>query len=141
MSQIILDEQLGASELVVPLQKWFKVRRLKDILPHQTILDDRIPQILLSLSSPTFLTIDRDFWDRRLCNPGYGILYFAIPDFRQEELAISLKKLLRLRRFRSKVARAGKVIRVSATKIEFWEFQKNRLHRMPWKRPGRQPSE
>jgi len=78
MSQFILDEQLAANEVVAPFQERHKAKRLADLRPDKHVLDDRIPEILLTLNQPTFITIDQDFWDARWCNPGYCILYFAL---------------------------------------------------------------
>ena len=66
MSQVILDDQLSQSEVLQPLDEWISVQRLRDLRPHELILDDRIPEILLTLRQPTFVTIDRGFWDKRL---------------------------------------------------------------------------
>ncbi len=133
MSQLILDDQLDVREVLRSLQKWVKVQRLCDLRPNERILDDRVPEILLSVGHPTFVTIDKDFWDRRLCHPKYAILYFALRDDEQELLPGLLRSLLRRKEFRTRVSRMGKVARVSSTRIDYWQFQLTRLQRVSWK--------
>jgi len=72
MSQFVLDDQLDIHEVLRPLQAWRTARLLREIRPNEHILDDRIPEILLTLKQPTFLTMDRGFGDSKLCHPGYA---------------------------------------------------------------------
>src|SRR5713226_3968969 len=102
MSQLILDDQLDVSEILPPLRKWITARRLQDLRPSELIRDDRIPEILLTLKSPTFITIDHGFWDARLCHPGYCILYFALRDDQQQLIPTLLRALMRRAEFRSR---------------------------------------
>ena len=140
MSQFILDEQLAASDVLVPLQETLKVRRLTDLRPKEQILDDRVPEILLALKGPTFITIDQDFWDRYLCHPGYCILYFYLRDQDQDRLPELLRALLRLPEFRTRASRLGKVVRVRAARIDFWQHQVPELQHVSWpKTPRRRP--
>src|SRR5262249_31411355 len=121
MSQFILDEQLAANEVVAPPQERHKAKRLADLRPDKHVLDDRIPETLLTLNQPTFITIDQDFWDARWCNPGYCILYFALKDDQQELLPGLLQALLRHPEFRTRAVRMGKVTWVGPTLIELWQ--------------------
>ncbi len=133
MSQLILDEQLAATELMVPLRRVFKVKRLLELRPGERVLDDRIPEILLSLDRPTFLTIDQGFWDRRLCNSGYCILCFGLRPKQQIAMPGLLRALLRRSEFRTRAGRMGKVARVTRAVIDYWQFQDARLHHLTWK--------
>ena len=127
MSQIVLDDQLAANEVLAPFRRWFSVRRLQELRPTELILDDRVPELLLSLRQPTFVTIDRGFWNRRLCNPKYCVLYFALRDDQQEQLPGLLRELLRVPEFRTRRERMGKVARVSTHRVAFWQFRAPRL--------------
>src|SRR4051812_5216690 len=95
MSQFILDDQLDVRAVLGPRKGRLKARRLAALRPGQRVLDDRVPEILLTLKRPTFLTIDQDFWDRSLCHPGYCILCFALPTDEQEQIPALLRALLR----------------------------------------------
>jgi hypothetical protein len=133
MSQLILDDQLDVSEILPELRKWITARRLQDLRPRELIRDDRVPEILLSLKSATFVTIDHGFWDARLCHPDYCILYFALRDDQQHQIPGILRALLRRAEFRSRASRIGKVVRVSTTSITYWEFGNRRRKSIKWR--------
>jgi hypothetical protein len=132
MSQLVLDDQLDLVELLPPLQKWITVVRLRQLRPDEHVLDDRVPEILRTLNQPTFITIDKDFWDRTLCHPDYAILYFALRDQEQELLPGLLRALFRLPAFRSRRQRMGKVARISAANVDWWQFRVSRLRHLEW---------
>src|SRR5438132_4985432 len=133
MSQLILDDQLKALQVLRPLRKWITVRRLRDLRPGQQILDDPVPQVLWTLKQPTFVTIDHGFWKRTLCHPDYAILVFALRDDQQALLPGLLRALLRRPEFHSRNNRMGKVARVSTSRIDYWEFRGKRLRQIVWK--------
>lgn len=132
MSQFILDEQLDPRGVRLPLERRHKTQLLAELRPRERILDDRVPEILLTLPTPTFLTIDQDFWDRNLCHPNYCILYFALRDKEQKRLPGLLSRLLRLSEFRRRAERMGKVANVGPTGVGYWEFQETTLRVIPW---------
>lgn len=132
MSQFILDEQLAVNEVLNPLQRRLKVQRLVELRPGEHILDDRIPEILLTLTKPAFVTLDSDFWNVDLCHPGYAILYFALSDDDQDQVPHLLMELLKLDPFKTRARRMGKVVRVGKTLIQYWQRGSNTLHEIPW---------
>jgi hypothetical protein len=78
VSQLILDDQLDIHGVLHPVRRWVTAQLLREVRPDEHVLDDRVPEILLTLKQPAFVTIDQGFWDRRLCHPRYAILYFAL---------------------------------------------------------------
>jgi len=132
VSQIILDDQLFELEVLVPLARWTTVRRLRDLHPGEVVKDERVPVLLRELSRPTFITIDHGFWDKRLRDSKYCILYFALRNDQQHELPMLLRHLLQLPEFHTKAARMGKVAYVHPTRIEYWQLGDERLHRLTW---------
>ena len=66
MAQFVADEHLDERDVLVPLRRRFSLHRVQELRPGEQVLDDRIPEILLRLRKPTFLTIDQGFWDPRL---------------------------------------------------------------------------
>jgi len=132
MSQIILDGQLFELQVLVPLTRWITVQRLRNLRPGEIIKDERVPVLLRQLSRPTFITIDHGFWDKRLCDSKYCILYFALRNDQQHELPMLLRRLLRLPEFRTRAVRMGKVAYVNPTRIEYWQIGDRRLHRLTW---------
>jgi hypothetical protein len=137
MSLFLLDEQLARANVVARLPKRLKVQRLKDLRPGEQLLDDRIPEVLCTLRQPTLLTIDRDFWDRRFCHPGYCILYFHLPDERRDQLPGLLRALPALEEFRTRARRMGKVARVGRAGVDFWAASQPDLQTVPWPRSRR----
>jgi hypothetical protein len=137
MSQLVLDEQLAASEVMEPLRRKHKVRRLREARPDERILDDRIPDILRRLDRPTFLTIDQGFWDRALCHPRYCILCFTLTTKQQQLLPDLVEALFRTPEFRTRAQRMGKVARISPRSIEYWQFHVPRVHHLSWEATAR----
>jgi hypothetical protein len=103
------------------LETWISAVRLQTLRPGEHILDDRVPEILRTLKKPTFVTIDQGFWNRRLCHPGYCILYFEFTTAEQQKLPALLRQLFRLPEFCTRAARMGKVARVEAEIVTYWE--------------------
>jgi hypothetical protein len=132
MSQLVLDDQLDTPTLLPPIRKWITAQRLRDLRPNQRILDERVPEILLTRKQPTFVTIDQDFWDRHLCHPSYCILYFALRSEEQGLIPDLVRALLRRPDFRSRARRMGKVARISTSSIDYWQFQVQDLQQLAW---------
>ena len=124
MSQLVLDDQLDVQIILPELSPWITAVRLQSLRPGELVLDDRVPEILRTLKTPTFVTIDRGFWKRSLCNPGYCILCFELRSEDQRLLPGLLRRLFRLPEFRTRAARMGKVARVEQTAVTYWEAGK-----------------
>jgi hypothetical protein len=133
MSQLILDDQLDVTEILPSIRKWITARRLQELRPGELIRDDRVPEILLTLKSPTFITIDHGFWNARLCHPGYCVLFFALRDDQQQLIPGLLRALLRRAGFRHRGDRMGKVVHIGAKGISYWQFQQAGLKKIRWK--------
>jgi hypothetical protein len=123
MSQLILDEHVTIPIVLPALRKWISVQRIQDIRPNELILDDRIPQILLTQRRPAFITIDKGFWNRALCNPGYCILYFDLRDEEQEFIPGLTRKLFHVDGFQTRSIRMGKVVRVRLHALNYWQWK------------------
>jgi hypothetical protein len=132
MSQLILDDQLNIRKVLPALQKWITAQRLQELRPGEVILDDRVPEILRTLKQPTFITIDQDFCDHRWSDPNYAILYFDLRNDQQKQLPALLRALFRRSEFRTRAKRMGKVARISATTIAWWQFAKTDLQQVAW---------
>jgi len=133
MSVLVLDENLHVEKVCGTLAKHFSVLRLPDLKPGEHVLDDRVPTILLELDRPTLITIDQDFWDRKLCHPSYGIMVFNLEDDEQPLLPDLLRALFRQSEFATRAARMGKVARVSRSHVEYWEFGTAKKVQLFWK--------
>lgn len=133
MSLLVLDEHLHVEKVCGVLAKHFSVVRVPDLRPREHVLDDRVPAILLELDRPTLITIDQDFWNRKLCHPDYCILAFTLEDHHQPLLPDLLRALFRHSDFATRAARMGKVARVSRSHGEYWEFGKAKKLQLFWK--------
>jgi hypothetical protein len=126
MSQLVLDDQLDVQIILPRLEAWTSAVRLQYLRPGERILDDRVPEILQTLKTPTFVTIDHGFWNRKLCHPGFCILYFELRADEQEQLPALLRRLFRLSEFRSRAVRMGKVANVGIESVTYWQAGKRR---------------
>jgi hypothetical protein len=88
--------------------------------------------LLRELRQPTFVTIDAGFWDKKLCNSKYCILYFDLHTKQQALLPRMLRELLRLPEFRTKAARMGKVVRVRFLHIDYWQINDEQRIQIKW---------
>jgi hypothetical protein len=129
---LIFDEQINRETAIEPLRSWAKIHRLKDVRPKEFIDDDRIPELLRTLNRPTFVTIDEGFWDRRLCDSHYCILYLAIRDNQQSQIPSLIRQVFHLSAFKNKAVRMGKVARISSASIEYWQLGNQSLHVLSW---------
>jgi hypothetical protein len=129
VSQLVLDDQLDVQLILPSLETWTTAVRLQDLRPGERILDDRVPEILQTLKTPTFVTIDHGFWNRRLSHPGYCILYCRLTKDEQEQLPGLLRRLLRLPEFRTRSARMSKVASVGQEAVAYWEAGKKKILR------------
>jgi hypothetical protein len=132
MSQFVVDDQLALGQVLEMLQKRFKAQRLQHLRPGELILDERVPEILLTIRQPTFVTIDNDFWDRRFCHPDYAILYFALRTDQQGFIPDLLRTLLHKPEFRTRAVRMGKVARVHPDGVDFWQYRVSRRVHLAW---------
>ncbi|HYV39884.1 MAG TPA: hypothetical protein VE988_29625 [Gemmataceae bacterium] len=127
MSQLVLDDQLDVQVILPALEPWITAVRLQSLRPGEHVLDDRVPEILRTMKTPTFVTIDHGFWNRRLCHAGYCILFFDLLTEEQEKLPKQLRRLFRLSEFRTRAVRMGKVARIDGEEGTFWEGGKKEI--------------
>jgi hypothetical protein len=131
MSQLVLDDQLDVQQILPALEGWTSAIRLQELRPGEHVLDDRVPEIQRNLKTPTFITIDHGFCNRRLSNPGYCILYFDLMSHEQQRLPDLLRRLFRLPEFRTRSARMGKVGRVGEMAVTYWQGGKKHVLDLP----------
>jgi hypothetical protein len=132
MSQIIVDEQLGRTEVLLPLRRWITAQKIESLRPFEVIKDDRVLQILWEFKRPTFVTIDSEFYDKRNCDKRYCLVYFVLTPLEQNQLPGLLRQLLRLPEFKTRVVRMGKVVRVSRLGVRYWQLNDNEEYNIEW---------
>ncbi len=137
MSRFVLDDQLWVVDVRDRIRRWSTAQFLRDIRPGEVINDERIPSVLRTLRTPTFVTIDHQFRERTLRDRRYCILYFALREDQQGDIPTLLRRLLRLPEFRTRAARMGKVARVSRERVSWWQLGDDDQHAMHWSVPAR----
>ena len=133
MSQLVLDDQLDVQAILPRLEPWITAVRLQSLRPGEHVLDDRVPEILCTLQRPTFVTIDRGFWNRRLCHASYCILYFDLLTDQQQQLPSILRRLFRLVEFRTRAVRIRRSTarRLAAGSLAFPRTSTRRVSNSP----------
>lgn len=132
MSRIVLDDQLFDLEVLIPVARWTTVQRLRDLRLGEVIKDERVPVILRQQNLPTFITIDDGFWDKRLRDTAYCILFFPLSNTEQGKIPDLLRPLLRLPEFKTRASRMGKVAKVAQSGIHYWQLGIEQLVRLSW---------
>ncbi len=126
---IILDESVPENQRE-RLREWrIAVRHLGYEIERKGIKDDEIIPFLLQQRRPTFVTLDGDFYKRRLCHPRYCLVYLEAQPSRAAAL---LHSLIRLRELDTESKRMGKVIRVSEAGISIWKLHAEKEERIAW---------
>lgn len=120
---IIFDEN-AKQQVLRDTSVWYKgrVASITTLRLGTIIKDDVIPALLRSVKQPTFVTNNVfDFWQKIRAHPHYCIMCFVLPNQRMHEIPPKLQKILRMKEFRSKSARMGKVIRIRHQHFDFYQ--------------------
>lgn len=128
---IILDENILEAQRLL-LEGW-------KISPHQIgfdigrkgLDDEQIVVLLRELRQPTFVSRDLGFYTPALRDRRYAIVVAAVGQY---EVAAFVRRLLRHPMFDTKARRAGKIIRLSSSAINFWQTRHNQETRVGWER-------
>jgi hypothetical protein len=121
---IVLDEHLHGARTIAAIASWYRGRviSITALRPHSVIKDEAIPTLLRGVRQPTFVTINAsDFWRRAQPDARYCIVTVDVPSERLWAVSHLLRRLLRHPEFATKASRMGKIVRVAANVIEFYE--------------------
>ena len=125
----ILDENIPKSQRLLLESRSLRVKQIGVDIGHKGMLDEEIIRLLHTLRQPTFLTRDKDFFDRQLVHAGYCIAFLAID---KDEVAFFVHRLLRHRALKTKAQRIGSVIRVSSSGICLWRLHSKKEEFLSW---------
>lgn len=125
----ILDENVPESQRNLLRKRRVPIRQIGRDLGRKGIKDNEIIRLLHQLDRPTFFTLDGDFYDRRKCHEGYGLVHV---DVHEELTAEFVGRVLRHRSLNSKTKRMGRVIRASGAGITFWQIHEQQEHFLSW---------
>jgi hypothetical protein len=125
----ILDVNIVASQRE-QLEAWrFRVRQIGRELGHRFDPDASIIPLLRNQKRATFFTRDRDFWDSRLSDPDYCIVWLDVPAM---QAAFYIRRFLRLPQFATAAKRLGKVIQVRPTGLAVYGSRHGKAEVVEW---------
>lgn len=125
----VLDENILEDQRQLLLDWRVPIRQIGYEVGRKGMKDDEIIPFLLSLSRPTFFTLDMGFYRRGLCHARYSLVCL---DVRHHEAATFVRRLLRHREFDTQVKRMGTVIRVSSVKLAVWRLHAEQETSFGW---------
>jgi hypothetical protein len=131
---IVLDEHLQGLSLELAIARWYRGRvcLVTELRPGIIIQDEMVPNLLLTLSQPTFVTLNsRHFWEQMQAHPGFCIVCLTLPTDRAAEVPNLMRRLFRLATFKSKATRMGKIARISGEEVAYYQTRDPRTHRVP----------
>jgi hypothetical protein len=107
----ILDENIRSDQREQLRRYRLVARQIGYDIAQKGIQDQAIIPFLHQLQRPTFVTRDRDFYNRRLCHQGYCLVWL---DVGRDQVAEYIRRVLRHPRLNAQTKRMGAVIRVSS---------------------------
>lgn len=125
---IILDEHLNLPLIAEKIEKWYRgsVKNLKELRSKSIIKDEGIPELLLKVKNPTFVTINyADFWRKIEAHSKYCVNCFRLDSNRSLEIPNLLREILKNPELRTKRARMGKVVSVRGV-INWYQIEKKK---------------
>lgn len=127
---IILDHNIPEDQ-AEQLRRWRVHFRQIGFEVGRPEWDDQqeILRYLHTAKQVTFFTRDLGFFRRRLCHSNYCLVVLTVPVLKT---ALYIRGLLRHPAFKTRAKRQGKVLRVSADKVAFWQAGQERLIRLRW---------
>jgi len=131
---IVLDEHLHDPVIVAAISRWFpgQVIPVINLRPRSLVKDDVIPTLLRRVAQPTFVTINvTDFWKKVHPHSDFCIITVALNQDQVKDISKLLCRLFRLREFKTKASRMGKLVHVTQNHIEYYESDR-RIHSLPW---------
>ena len=119
---IVVDEHLPYDDVNQALRNWITAEQIGvELRGAKGLSDEQIPSLLRHLKRRTFITIDKVFYNRKLCDNAYCLIYFHLAMEQQNQIPILLRRLFRIEGFRSVQERMGKVIHVSSEQIRYYQ--------------------
>jgi hypothetical protein len=126
---IVLDENVFESQWT-QLRRWrIHLYQIGRDAGRKGMADEEIITLLRRLHRPSFVSRDRDFFDKTLGGGSFCLLYLDIRPF---QVAEYVRRLLRHPEFNTWSQRKGRVVRVRASGISAWHVRAPRVVHHPW---------
>jgi hypothetical protein len=120
---VVVDEHLDHFQVTEALQGWITAEQIGvELRSEKRFSDERIISLLIRLKRRTFVTIDSDFYKKRLCHRAYCLIYFHLTMEQQAQIPALLRRLFKIPGFRSVRERMGKVVHVSHEQIRYHQL-------------------
>ena len=132
---IVLDEQIHGPRIRSPISKWYKgqVISIRELRSASTIHDDAIPNLLRTVSQPTFVTINgSDFWLKINADKRFAVVCIELTNERAFQSPYWLRRFLSFSEFDTKAKRMGLIALLRPTRIEFYRANR-KIETMNWK--------
>jgi len=130
---IVVDEHLSYDDVTQALQNWITAEQIGvELRGAKGLSDEQIPSLLRRLKRRTFITIDKVFYNRKLCDNVYCLIYFHLAMEQQNQIPILLRRLFRIEGFRGVRERMGKVIHVSSEQIRYYQRHLTEEQYLAW---------
>lgn len=125
----VLDENVPRFHWHYLKTRRMPMRQIGHEVGRSGMQDDEIVPLLLSLSRPTFFTLDQDFYRPKLCHARYGLVWL---DVLQVEVALFIRRFLHHPMFATTGSRMGTVVHVSHGALWVWRLYAQQEVRIDW---------
>ena len=133
---IVLDEDLQKPAITAALRKWYpgSIAAITHLRPGTDIDDIDIPTLLRHHCGCAFVTINwADFWQKALPDRRFAIICIRVPQDRDHEVPVIVRRLFRHPLFNSRRARCGKVILAAAEAIHYYDRVGGEVRSVAWR--------
>ncbi|MBC8233621.1 hypothetical protein H8E77_29085 [bacterium] len=94
---VVADEHLSYDDVTQVLCNWITAEQIGvELRSAKGLSDEQIPSLLRRLKRRTFITIDKVFYNRKLCDNAYCLIYFHLAMEQQNQIPILLRRLLQI---------------------------------------------
>jgi hypothetical protein len=126
---IVLDENVFASQRAELPQRRLHLCQIGRDIGRKGMKDDEIIPLLRKLRRPTFVSRDRDFFHKTLCNDRMCLIFLNVGPL---EVAEYTRRFLRHPQFRTWTQRKACVVRIAASGISVWHATTLQVTRYRW---------
>jgi len=126
---IVLDENFPESQRQL-LRGWrYHIHQVGYEVGRKGLKDTEIIPLLFQLRSPTFFSLDTDFYKPQWCHLHYCLVYVNVGQY---EAATFIRRFLSHNEYKTKNKRKGRVIRLSHTGISMWRLHAEKEEFLSW---------
>jgi hypothetical protein len=125
----ILDENLPEPQCEHLREKRIAFRKIGPDIARKGLTDREIVALLHELDRPTFFTLDKDFFRRRLCHARYCLIHLNIV---RNKVAAYVRRVLKHPQLKTRAKRMGLVLSASPDGLVGWRVSQQALVQLTW---------